>query len=60
MSKTGVPSTISVPKKLIVAPSIRSISTKLKPIGEGRCGERVAKTPIRSPLKRGGATLAFA
>ncbi|KAI8037271.1 hypothetical protein M5D96_010022 [Drosophila gunungcola] len=59
MSSTGVPSTMSVPKKLMVAFSIFSISTKESPMGHGRCGDRVENTPTRSPPRRGGATLAL-
>lgn len=40
-------------------PSIFSISTRDNPRGQGRWGERVEKTPTRSPPKRGGATLAL-
>lgn len=34
------------------------IFTKLKPIGHGRCGERVENTPVFVPFNLGGATLA--
>lgn len=37
---------------------MRSILTNDKPIGVGRCGDLVAKTPVRMPFRRGGATLA--
>lgn len=39
---------------------MRSIDTSDKPMGLGRCGERVLNTPTRCPFRRGGATLAFA
>lgn len=56
MSRTGVPSTISVPMKCTQAPSIDEISTKDRPIAQGRCGERVLNTPTRFPFNLGGAT----
>lgn len=39
-------------------PSTLSICTNDKPIGEGRCGDRVPSTPVRSPFNLGGDTLA--
>lgn len=56
ISRTGVPSTISVPIKWTQAPSIDAISTKDNPIAHGRCGDRVLNTPTRLPFNLGGAT----
>lgn len=35
-------------------------STQGPPMGDGLCGERVARTPMRCPFSRGTCTLAFA
>ena len=55
MSRIGVPSSMSMPRTRRTAPSRDSNSTTVNPIGFGRRGERVAKTPCcRSSL--GGVT----
>jgi hypothetical protein len=51
-----VPSSKSSPFTDKMSPEIPASSTKLMPIGFGRCGERVANTPRRLSL-RGGSTL---
>mmetsp|Transcript_9645 Transcript_9645/g.40394 ORF Transcript_9645/g.40394 Transcript_9645/m.40394 type:complete len:273 (+) Transcript_9645:258-1076(+) len=60
MSNTGVPSTKSAPptSKKPFSWSTCLISTRLKPIGKGLCGVRVANTPRRSPFRRGTRTFA--
>ena len=55
-SSTGVPSSMSMSCTCSVSPSMRSSRTADKPIGFGRCGERVANTPLRPDVLRGGST----
>ena len=38
---------------------ILSILTKDMPMGDGLCGDLVAKTPVFKPFNRGGITLAL-
>lgn len=40
-------------------PSILSICTRDIPIGQGRCGDLVPKTPVLTPFNLGGDTLAL-
>jgi hypothetical protein len=54
---TGVPSSMSASQMCRVSPSTRSRRTTDIPIGLGRCGERVANTPLRPLVLRGGRTL---
>ena len=53
MSSTGLPSTMSAPPSTRVRPSTPTTRATLSPSGQGRCGERVAKTPILPPSRRG-------
>ena len=63
MSRIGVPSMRSAPETMSWGPSgvwsrISSSFTADSPMGLGRKGERVAKTPMRSlPPSRGGRTV---
>ena len=58
ISKIGVPSIKSAPDRTIspVLVFTESILQSDKPIGFGRCGERVANKPTRLPFSLGGAT----
>ena len=56
MSSTGVPSSMSTSLMCSVSPSTRSRRTADSPSGFGRCGERVANTPLRPERLRGGST----
>ena len=46
MSTTGVPSSASRSRTRSSVPSTATTSTRCSPIGLGRCGERVANTPV--------------
>src|SRR5262249_44040895 len=56
-SRIGVPSSMSTPRTRSAPPSRSSSSTTVRPIGFGRLGERVAKTPCRRPLSAGGVAV---
>ena len=52
-SSTGVPSSRSTPAKVMTVPEMPSSRTRLSPIGLGRRGARVAKTPVGSAARAG-------
>mmetsp|Transcript_40951 Transcript_40951/g.104750 ORF Transcript_40951/g.104750 Transcript_40951/m.104750 type:complete len:241 (+) Transcript_40951:105-827(+) len=58
-SSTGLPSTMSAPPTTRQPFPTDMISATLRPMGLGRCGVRVASTPMRSPLSRGTPILAL-
>ena len=55
MSRMGVPSSISTPRTCSVRPSRRRSTTTVSPMGFGRRGERVAKTPCERSSQGGEA-----
>ena len=59
ISRIGVPSTRSALPTIRLEPSIPMSGNEVMPIGFGRCGERVAKTPRRFAVPRGGRTRGF-
>jgi hypothetical protein len=59
MSKTGVPSIKSAAAKSTLPWSMRLIWHSERPIGLGRWGVRVARTPMLCPMSLGGFTLPF-
>jgi hypothetical protein len=53
MSSNGVPSSASSPRTTSRVPFLRIRSTMAKPIGLGRSGNRVAKTPCSVRVQGG-------